>query len=51
MFAFISMFILCGHRVVGISNGHSIHAGPYGTGVSIYLSIYLHIVKSELVFM
>ena len=31
-----------GHRVVGITNGHSIHAGPSkGTGASIYLSIYL----------
>jgi hypothetical protein len=30
----------CGHRIVGITNGHSIHAGPLtnGTGVSIYLS-------------
>ena len=28
----------CGHRVVGITNGHSIHAGPWiGTGVSIYV--------------
>ena len=27
----------CGHRVVGITNGHSIHTGPCkGTGVSIY---------------
>jgi hypothetical protein len=32
----------CGHRVVGIMNGHSIHAGPLKGPefLSIYLSIY-----------
>jgi hypothetical protein len=31
----------CGHRVVGITNGHSIHAGPL-KGLE-FLSIYLYL--------
>jgi hypothetical protein len=32
-----------GHRVIDITNGHFIHAGPLeGIGVSIYLSFVFH---------
>jgi hypothetical protein len=42
--AYISYAHMIGHRVVGITNGHSIHAGPQKGPefLSIYLSIYLY---------